>query len=261
MTVLAAEGKVHNFELGACEGSLGANVGIEEEELAEKSGGLFAFFFVFAVDTNVNDFKAVHESNCFFRELFDFVEFTFVYQGILNHEAAAACKDLGVLEVGEDVVLVDAAGGHELELGVRTGNGFDHVETADCFCGEELNDVKTELHCLFHFAAGGTAGAYGNAFFYAVFNDLRIESGRNDELGACRNCLVNLFGGEDGTCTYEHVGHCFGDVLDCLCRSSGTERNFCEGKTAVCECFCERNCFVRVFNFDNGHDAVIADLF
>ena len=100
----------------------------------------------------MQELESKHGSNCLFGESGDAgpvlgCDHVFVY-----HPGTAACDDLLEIKVACQVLSVDTAGRHELHLGVRSGHGFNHVQSASSLCREEFYNLKTKLDCNFHIA-------------------------------------------------------------------------------------------------------------
>src|SRR5699024_6727833 len=123
-----------------------------------------------------------------------------------DHVGAAAGADDGRRQVFPKVLQRDAAGGHDLEHGEGGAHGLDLGQAAGLLGGEELEDLQAQLVGGVIVGGGGAAGEHGHALGLAVLDDVHVQAGGDDELGAGGQGLIHLSGGEDGARAHQHIG-------------------------------------------------------
>ena len=242
---------VHKLECLTCEGGLAGLSKGHTEHKAEELCCLLCLFLVLAVDTHVSELKAEHLLYCISGECGNLVPLLLLDKVVSNHEGAAAGNDLVKLKVVKKVVRIDTAGRHKGKLTVGSSHSLKHLKTACSLGREELNGGETELKSSLYVGGISTAGKHGHTLGKSVGGNLGVKTGGNEELGACRDSRVNLLGGENGACTYKHLGECIRNSLDSISSTGGSEGDFCCGKTTVNKCLCKRNCILCVVDFNN----------
>ena len=112
------------------------------------------------------------------------------------HIAAAAGRNHGSGCILSQILEADAAGGHDLEHGEGSCHGLDLGQAAALLGGEELQHFQAQTVGGMIVGGGGAAGEAGDALFLAVFHDLNVQTGGDDELAAGGNGLVHHLGGQ-----------------------------------------------------------------
>ena len=101
--------------------------------------------------------------------------------------------------------------------------GFELLDAAVILGGEEFDDLQAQGHGLLHLAAGGGAGEHERALIETVFHGVGVETGGDDELGACGQSAVETLTTGDGAGADHHFGDLGGDGADGLLGGGGAE--------------------------------------
>ena len=174
--------------------------------------------------------------------------------GVLGaHPGTAAAQDLVEGQVVQHVLLVDAAGGHELHVGINGGHGLDQVQAAHSLGGEELDSLQAAADGDLHVRGVGRAGAHRDALGHAIFHDLRRKAGGNDGGRARVHGAIHLLGGQHGAGAQQHVGQLLVHAADGLLRGGGTEGDLGHGQAAVRQGLAQRHSVIRIVDGDDGH--------
>ena len=251
VTVSAGALAVHELEALARKYRLGGLTHGHTEHKLEELCRLNSLVLGLAVDADVNELETEHNLYRVSGKGGNLVPLLVTDEVITNHEGAAASDNLIKLEVVKKVVGVDTAGGHKGKLTVGCSHSLKHLKTASRLCGEELYSLETELESRLDVRGVRATGKHGDTLGKSVSGNLGVKAGGYEELGACGDSGVNLLTGKDGARTDKHLGISVGNVLDCLCRTRGTEGNLRGGKSAVDKCLCKRYCILCILNLDN----------
>ena len=161
---MAVGGQVRGFHDldGAGKNGTVALFNRETEHAAQKAGGFAGLTVVFAVDAHVGQLEAHDDGHGFTGQFSDGGKVPGVDECVADHEGAAAGNDFREGKVIAQILLVDAASGHEAQLGVGGGHGFDGFQAAVGLGGEEFDHAQAQFDGCFHVRGGGAAGEDGD---------------------------------------------------------------------------------------------------
>ena len=126
----------------------------------------------------------------------------------LGHGPAAADRldERGVQVLGQ-VVVVDAAGGDELQTDEGAGERLKGFESAVHAGREELDDLQAVLERHHDLGGRDAAGRHRNVVFAAPGHGLLVIAGGDDELRAALDGQLGLLHVHDGAGADQHLGH------------------------------------------------------
>ena len=169
--------------------------------------------------------------------------------------------DEGSVDELLDVVVVDAAGGQELQTDEGTGQVLQSVQTAVDVGGEELDHLQAMLQSAHDLGGGDAAGSDSDAVGDTVAHDLIGEAGRNDELGAHLDGQLALVQVDDGAGADQNVGAVLGNSLDALGSAGGAEGDLHGVNAAGGHSLCGGDGVLNLVQNDNGDDDGVGESF
>ena len=140
-----------------------------------------------------------------------------------DHPRSPAGHDAVEGEVLGDVGRIDAAGGHEPDVGKRRRERTEHRQPAHWLRGEELQHAETVFERGFDVGRRAHTGVDGHPALVAPVDDARVQPGRDDEARAGVSGLCRLFGRQHRARADQHVRPLGGDPAQRLEGSAAFE--------------------------------------
>ena len=159
----AAERGLHDLDARAGEDGAVADLHRPAQQLAQLGRGIHRLGFVGAVDAHVRDLKAQHQLHGGRGQGADAIPILGLHRVARHHPAAAAADDLVEGEVIQQVLLVDAAGGHELHIHIRSRDGLDVLQAARRFSREEFDGLQVLKDVSIHVNEGEVVSIIGSS--------------------------------------------------------------------------------------------------
>ena len=255
VAVRALEGLLHHFKSGAHEGGTVAVLDLPAQQLREELRVFHGLFGGSAVHAHMAQLQAQHLVHRGTGQLGNPAPVLGFDRILRHHPAAAAAQDLREGQIVQHIVLIHAAGGHELHVPVGSRHALDQLDAADGFRREHLHGLQAEAESDLDVRGIAGSGAYGDALVHAVLHHRGIQTGAYNGSRAGVDRAVHLIRRQYRTGAEQHIGKLLMHPADGFLGRGSPEGNLRHGQAAFRQRSAQRNRVLRVINRNYGNKA------